>query len=386
MLLVRLGRAVLAMLVCWGLWSTLAAAAPPAVTADAAVLMDAKTGEVLYDKNMHQRRAPASTTKILTAIIALESGRLDEEVTVSPRAAATTGSSMYLFPGQRILLRELVAGLLMKSGNDAAVAIAEHLSGSVDAFVAEMNRRAAALGAFDSHFRNPHGLTKPGHYSSAFDLAWLARYALRNPTFRTIVATREMAVDWLDPKGRERTQQLQNTNRLLWMLEGADGVKTGTTSQAGQCLVASATRGDQQLIAVVLHSDARWYDTAKLLQYGFTNYDLYTYAEEGDVIGPVPVIKGMQPLVDAVVTRPAAVVVAAAAFANTTAVVDLPDKLKAPVYRGQKIGEIVFYVQEKPVKTVDLVAAADVEEKNPLRLFLYHLMLAFRWLAQWGLV
>lgn len=384
---VWLGRVVLAFLVCLGLWEqTAAAMPPPTVTADAAVLMDATTGEVLYDKNMHQRRPPASTTKILTAIIAMESGRLDEEVTVSSQAAATPGSSMRLFAGQRILLRELVAGLLMKSGNDAAVAIAQHLAGSVDAFAALMNQKAAALGALDSHFRNPHGLSQPGHYTSAFDLAWLARWALQNPEFRAIVASKQMTVDWLDTKGHEKTQQLHNTNQLLWSLEGADGVKTGTTSQAGQCLVASATRGDQQLIAVVLHSSARWYDATKLLQYGFANYDLYSYARQGDVLGPVPVDGGIRPLVDAVVADAAAVVVPTQDFAATTAVVDLPDTLKAPLYRGQKIGEIVFYVQEKPVKVVDILAAADVEKRTPLRLLLGHLLWVFRRLAAWGLV
>lgn len=383
---VWLGRIVLALLFCPGLWQQAAAAPPPTVTADAAVLMDATTGEVLYDKNMHQRRPPASTTKILTAIIALESGRLDEEVTVSPQAAATPGSSMYLFTGQRILLRELVAGLLMKSGNDAAVAIAQHLAGSVDAFAALMNQKAAALGALDSHFRNPHGLSAPGHYTSAFDLAWLARWALQNADFRAIVASRQMEVDWLDTRGREKTQQLNNTNQLLWSLEGADGVKTGTTSQAGQCLVASATRGDQQLIAVVLHSRARWFDATKLLQFGFATYDLYTYARQGDCLGPVPVAGGMRSLVDAVVASPAAVVVPAEDFAAATAVVDLPETLKAPLYRGQKIGEIVFYVREKPVRTVDLLSAADVEQKTPLRLLLGHLLQTFRRLAAWGLL
>ncbi|MCE5286252.1 MAG: D-alanyl-D-alanine carboxypeptidase, partial [Pelosinus sp.] len=236
---------------------TSAAAKPPAIDAQAAILLDAKTGQILYNKNMNARLAPASTTKILTAIIAIESGRLDDTVKISARSAGTGGSSMHLYAGQLITLRELVTGLLLRSGNDAAVAIAEYLAGSTDEFVNIMNQKAHLIGAYNSQFKNPNGLSAAGHYSTAFDLACLARYALLDPTFAAIVNTKETTIEWLDRRGHGTDKALRNTNKLLWMLADADGVKTGTTGEAGPCLVSSATRGNQKLIAVVLHDHAR---------------------------------------------------------------------------------------------------------------------------------
>ncbi|MGB9826330.1 MAG: D-alanyl-D-alanine carboxypeptidase family protein, partial [Desulfofundulus sp.] len=209
---------------------------PPRVTADAAVLMDATTGQVLYAKNAHQPRPPASTTKILTALLAIEGGKLDQVVTVSPGAAAVGESSMHLFPGQHLTLEQLLYGALLRSGNDACVAIAEHIAGSEANFVLLMNQKARQLGARDSHFCNPHGLPARGHLSSAYDLALLTRYALKNPTFKSLVSTRYHGFS-TPPWGE---YHLHNTNRLLWSYQGADGVKTGTTSEAGMCLVASA--------------------------------------------------------------------------------------------------------------------------------------------------
>lgn len=368
------------------LTGSIAQAAPPDIKAGAAVLIDAKTGQILYEKNAHTRLAPASTTKILTAIIAIESGRLDEEVKVSARAAGTAGSSMHLQIGQKILLRELVTGLMMRSGNDAAVAIAEYLAGSVEDFVIMMNSKAQSLGAYNSHFRNPHGLTAAGHYSSAFDLAWLARYAMLNPLFADIVSTRETSIDWFDQRGREHDQNLKNTNKLLWMLEEADGVKTGTTGEAGPCLVSSATRDNQKLIAVVLHDHARWYDSMILLKWGFTNFKLFDYAAQGDVVNTIPVEQGLTSEIDAIVADQAALVVDANNYAAVTVEVDLPETIKAPVYQGQKIGEIVFFINEKAVKTVDIVAAQEVEERTPVRIFLNHLTNWFRQLSAWGLL
>ena len=358
----------------------------PEVKARSAILIDAKTGQVIFDKKMHLRSAPASTTKIMTAIIAIESGRLDDTVRVSPKAASTRGSSMYLYPGQSISLRELLTGLLLRSGNDAAVAIAEHLAGSEEAFAELMNKKAFLLGASETSFRNPHGLSRADHYSSAYDLALLARYALANPIFAEIVNTKETSIDWTDRKGRERDVQLRNTNKLLWMLEEADGVKTGTTNEAGPCLVASATRGNHKLIAVVLHDHSRWYDSVMLLKYGFDNYELYDYASKGDVVGTIPVEHGLTESVQALVSEHAALLVSSADFPLVSVEVELPEKIKAPVYRGQKIGEIVFYIGDKAVKTVDILASQDAQEKTVIKTFLAHLLSTFRFLSGWGIL
>jgi serine-type D-Ala-D-Ala carboxypeptidase (penicillin-binding protein 5/6) len=369
------------------LWiSAAASAAVPEVKARGAVLIDAKTGQLLFEKSSRLRSAPASTTKIMTAILAVESGRLDEIVQISGLAAATRGSSMYLYPGQKLPLRELVTGLLLRSGNDAAVAIAEQLAGSVENFVDQMNRKALLIGATDTHFRNPHGLSAAGHHSTAYDLALMARYALANPIFAEIVSTKETNIEWLDRKGRERDVNLRNTNKLLWMLEEADGVKTGTTSEAGPCLVSSATRGNQKLIAVVLHDSARWYDSMRLLKYGFDNYDLYDFAARGDILAGIQVEEGLGDVVDAMVSEPAALVVSAADYSRVTVEVNLPEKIKAPVYQGQILGEIIFFVGDKAVKTVDIVAAEDVNERTMVKIFLQYLVQTFRLLSGWGVL
>ncbi|WP_094603061.1 D-alanyl-D-alanine carboxypeptidase DacB [Sporomusa silvacetica DSM 10669] len=382
----RLLRSATFLVVFWWLTTSMVCSAPPVMSAQGAILMDAKTGQVLYDRNMNKKLAPASTTKIMTAIIAIESGRLDETTRVSAHAAATGGSSLNLYPGQSITLRELVTGLLLRSGNDAAVAIAEHLAGSVDAFVEIMNKKALSIGAIHTQFRNPHGLSAPNHLSTAFDLASIARYALLNPTFSQIVSTKETNIEWLDRKGQNHNRNLRNTNKLLWMLADADGVKTGTTNMAGPCLVSSATRDNQRLIAVVLHDHARWYDSMQLLKYGFEQYDLYEYAEDGAVFSALPIENGLTDMVDALVAGPGSLVVTATDYPAVTVEVDLPEKIKAPVYQGQKIGEIVFYVQDKAVKTVDLVAGSTVEEYTINKILLRHWLSTIQRLSGWGLL
>ena len=358
----------------------------PALKAQAAILMDAKTGDVLYGHQIHKHLAPASTTKIMTAILAIESSRLDEKATVSSKAAGTGGSSMHLFASQNLTLHELVTGLLMRSGNDAAVAISEHLAGSEEAFVAQMNERARSLGAMNTHFRNPHGLSAPGHYSSAFDLAWMTRHALLQPVFSSIVATRETTIDWLDRRGKEKDVHLRNTNKLLWMLEDADGVKTGTTGEAGPCLVSSATRGNQRLIAVVLHDHSRWQDSLALLQYGFSAFDLFEYADAGQFIATVPVEKGTAPAVDVQLAQHAALAVKPDEYSQVTVELDLPEKIKAPVYEGQKIGEVVFFIGDKGAKTVDIVASKSVTEATLTGSFFDGLLNLFRLGERWGLL
>lgn len=377
-------KTVLLLLLLLGLPALAACNPPPKMEAQAAVLLDMKTGQILFEKNCHVRNAPASTTKVLTAIIAIESGRMDEEVKVSPRAAATAGSSMHLSAGQRISMRELVVGLLLRSGNDAAVAIAEHLAGSVESFVALMNEKAQLLDAVNSHFVNPHGLSAAGHYSTAYDLALITKYALSNPFFSSIVNTKETNIEWLDRKGKEHDQTLRNTNKLLWMLEEADGVKTGTTNQAGPCLISSATRGNQKLIAVVLHDHSRWYDSMQLLKYGFDAFELYEYANKGDVISPIPIEGGTGPLIDAVVSAPATLVVPTADYQWITVSVHLPETIKAPVYQGQKIGEIVFFVRQQAVKTVDITAGQTIDERTNSKILLHYLLRTFRLLSSWG--
>jgi serine-type D-Ala-D-Ala carboxypeptidase (penicillin-binding protein 5/6) len=350
-------------------------AAPP-VSAGGAVLMDWTTGRILYGRNAFQPRDPASTTKILTALIALEKGRLDDKVTVSKRAAYTPGSSMYIKPGEVYSLHDLLHGLLLRSGNDAAAAIAEHIAGSVEKFAVLMNARSKQIGTTVSRWVNPHGLTAPGHVSSAYDLALITREALKNPTFQKIVSTRETPLKF---EYLERDVVLHNTNRLLSGFPGADGVKTGTTAAAGACLVASATREQHKLIAVVLHAGNRWRDSGELLNWGFTNFRLATLGAAGEVVVEAPVRGGRDLAVPlALADQMAAVVPRTGAVPKLELQVE--SQLAAPIKKGQALGRAHFHEDGKLLGETLLVAAADVPKAT---LFDY-LMRLLSPLVRWG--
>ena len=243
------------------------------VGAASAILMETATGEVLYAKDARTRRPPASTTKIMTALVILERGRLQERARVSAEAARVGGARMGLRRGQRVALEDLLPAILLRSANDAALAAAEQIGRTVDGFVDRMNAKAEVLGMRDTHFMNPHGLDHPLHYSSAYDLALLARYAMTNPTFARLVREREarVKVEGRTRRGRAgvRFVALRTHNKLLGAYEGADGVKTGYTEQAGPSLVASAHRQGKGLIAVLLNDRDRWQDAANLFEHGF---------------------------------------------------------------------------------------------------------------------
>ena len=359
------------------------------INAAGAILIDAKTGQVLYEKNSNKQLAPASTTKIMTAILAIESNRLDEKTTISKNAASVQGSTMHLQEGQLISLRELVTGLMMRSGNDAAIAIAEFLSGSVDKFIVEMNKKAREIGAIHTKFQNPHGLPTKDHYSTAYDLAWIARYAMNNPTFAEIVSTRNTSIDWEDSAGNEHEQNLKNTNKLLWMLDEADGIKTGTTNEAGPCLVSSATKDDQRLIAVTLNDKNRWEDSQKLLNWGFETFDLYEYPIEEELsneINRIAVEYGIDTTVKLETSEEPFVVIPKGKRENLIVKTNVPKKINAPVYQGQKIGEVHFIMNDKTLRTIDLVAANNVEEKTLANFLLNYLTTIFKLFSSWGIV
>lgn len=282
---------ILVVIFFFGITSEAPAAEITGISADAAILMDARTGQVLFAKEPFKKRPPASTTKVLTALTAIETGSLNDMVKVSERAAGTEGSSIYLSEGETLTLSDLLYGALMKSGNDACVAIAEHIAGSVDRFARLMNIRALAMGTLNTHFTNPHGLPDEEHYTCAYDLAVIARHALENKKFSEIVETRDKVIDW---PGQEWDRKLHNTNRLLWSYLWADGVKTGTTDAAGKCLIASASKDNRRLIAVVPHSGDRWGDCIRLFEYGFNQYEYSQVAVAGEQYRMLQVQNGVQ--------------------------------------------------------------------------------------------
>ncbi|MFZ5645159.1 MAG: D-alanyl-D-alanine carboxypeptidase family protein [Bacillota bacterium] len=336
-----------------------------AVSSDAAILMDADTGQVLYAKNPHQKRPIASTTKIMTALVAIECGNLKDVVNVSPRAAAINESTIYLEPGEKLTLEELLYGALLRSGNDACVAIAEHVAGREDTFVGWMNFKAAKLGLKNTLFKNTNGLPNSDHLSTTYDLAVITRSALKNPVFNKVISTKSHVI-----RGPVGPRHLSNTNKMLWSYEGADGVKTGTTNAAGKCLVSSASRGSRRLIAVVLHSDNRWADSIRLLDYGFNGFESRIVAQKGDELAFVNVAEGVREKVPVGCSGDIVVTVPLYSGDPVEKIIKKEDKIAAPVLTGQVVGELLVLVDGVAVVQSNLVANGNVE-KLPLHRLVY---------------
>ncbi|RDI41286.1 D-alanyl-D-alanine carboxypeptidase [Falsibacillus pallidus] len=265
-----------------GFMPSLAKASGFSVSARGAVLIDQDTGRILYEKNANQKMRIASITKIMTAILAIESGEMNQDVKVSKKAVYTEGSSLYLKEGEKVKLEDLVYGLMLRSGNDAAVAIAEHVGGSLDGFVYLMNKKAEEIGMKNTHFANPHGLDDhENHYSTAYDMAILMKYAMHNPEFKKISGTKVYHAD--DPDSEwERTWR--NKNRLLTeKYEYCTGGKTGFTKRAKRTLVTTAAKDGQHLIAVTLNAPDDWNDHITMYNYGFSHYDQMLVLEKGTI-------------------------------------------------------------------------------------------------------
>lgn len=254
-----------------------------AISAQKAILVDGVTGRVLYDKNADDRSLIASTTKIMTAFIVCQQCNVLDRVRIPAEAVGVEGSSMYLKEGEVLTVQELLYGLMLHSGNDAAVALAIYCGGTVEGFAQLMNDKAHALGLEDTHFANPNGLDAPDHYSTARDLAVLARYAMEDPIFSQTVSTKQI-------KCGER--YLTNHNKLLWQVEGAEGIKTGYTKAAGRILVSSARRNDRRLICVTINAPDDWRDHAQLLNEGFDAYAVQRIVSAGELLGTTEVAGG----------------------------------------------------------------------------------------------
>ncbi|RCX17174.1 D-alanyl-D-alanine carboxypeptidase (penicillin-binding protein 5/6) [Anaerobacterium chartisolvens] len=331
---------------------------PPRVDALSAIVLDMKSGRVLYEKNSYTKRAMASTTKIMTAIVAIENGSLDDKVAVSKRAAAIHGSTIHLSEGEKLPLRELLYGLLLNSGNDAAIAVAEHIGGSVENFCEMMNEKAEILGARNTCFKSPHGLDSPEHYSTAYDMAIITRYALENPVFSKIVGTKKAEITG---------HSLYNTNELLGFLPGVDGVKTGYTGQAGRCLVASATRDGRRIISVVLGCNtrtARAQSSQNMLEYAFTNYKPYRLLEYEEKITDILVIKGVKSYVSIRAVDEIAYPLTQSEKDRLVREVDLPESFRAPVMKDIEVGSIRYLLDEKVIGESSLKTGSDIRKKG----------------------
>ena len=321
-------------------------------SAASAILMDADSGRVLYERNAGQKMLIASTTKILTALVAIRHGDLNASVKVSREAAYTEGSSMYLKEGETLTLETLLYGVLLCSGNDAAVAVAQHVGGSVKGFVALMNEKARELGMEHSSFANPNGLDDEQHYSTARDMAKLARAALENETLMRIASTRSVTIG-----GRTMT----NHNKLLHYVDGCLGLKTGYTKAAGRTLVSCAEKNGQRLIAVTLQDGNDWADHQALYEYGFSAYPARTCAVRGQALTQASVSGGVSPTVPLIAG--AGFCYPAAETERLTTRICLDEPLRAPVSAGKTVGAAVFCLNGTEIGRVPLVAGRTMMPK-----------------------
>lgn len=323
-----------------------------AVSARSAVLMDAQTGRVLFEKDADRKSLIASTTKIMTALVVCEQCNVLDRMRIPKEAVGIEGSSMYLQEGEVLTVQELLYGLMLHSGNDAAVALAVYCGGTVEGFVEMMNDKARYLGLSDTHFANPNGLDHPDHYSTARDLAVLAAYAMENCVFARTVSTKTLTVG---------QRYMKNHNKLLWMVDGADGVKTGFTRAAGRVLVSSATRDGRRLVAVTIHAPNDWQDHQKLLEDGFEKYKTRQLIASGQQIGCRFVLDGAEKSVP---------ILAAGDFfypmmegEQATVVLSQPEFSYAPVTAGAEAGFAYICIGGKSVGKVPVIYGQTVESK-----------------------
>lgn len=326
-----------------------------AISARNAIVVDAQTGEVLFEKNADRRGLIASTTKIMTALLVCEQCNILDRMKIPKEAVGIEGSSMYLKEGEVLTLQELLYGLMLHSGNDAALALAIYCGGTVEGFVQMMNDKAHRLGLENTHFENPNGLDGSYHYSTARDLAALAVYAMENPIFSKIVSTKSVKIG-------ERC--LTNHNKLLWQVDGADGVKTGYTRAAGRILVSSATRNGRRLIAVTMDAPSDWTDHAALLNEGFSRFVCREVLSDGDCLGMVSVIGGQTGQVPLITCDSFSYPLAEGE--KITVLLPKIGFVYAPVAYGQDAGYALLRLGDKTIGRIRIIYGETVElEQEP---------------------
>lgn len=329
------------------------------ISAEAALVLDWNSGRILYARNPHLPLPMASTTKIMTALLALEKGSLQDIVITSARAAETGGSSIWLEEGEKKTLEELLYGLMLRSGNDAAVAIAEHISGSVDSFAKLMTRRAKELGAQNTVFQNPHGLHHPEHYTTAYDLVLFSAQAMGLENFRRIIAAPSILISW---PGHPWDRCLYNQNKLLDIYPGAEGIKTGWTTPAGRCFIGAARQGNRRLISVVLDAPQMWEDTVSLLDFGFQNFNYTCLIHQGQYLKSAAVIKSTSEKVKVTAADNFYYPLKKNEEKWITYRYLLKEPYKAPLKQGEKIGKVEINLEKEIIGVVDLLAGQDIEK------------------------
>ncbi|WP_250815081.1 D-alanyl-D-alanine carboxypeptidase family protein [Clostridium swellfunianum] len=335
-------------------------AAEPYIDARTAVAIDAKSKVVLYEKNAHMLVPMASTTKIMTALVALNYGDLDRKIEISAKAASIRGSTVGYKKGEKVPLKELIYGLMLRSGNDAAIAIAEGLAGSVDEFVRLMNEYANQIGVYNTHFESPHGLDSQNHYSTAYDLAVITAKARENQLFNEIVKSKDV-----DGNEEGFTRSFHNINKILSMLENSTGVKTGYTGQAGKCLVTSVTIKDHDVIIVVLNSPGRWKETEKINDYVVKNYEYKKFFSKGDVVSEVPVDNEKEKL--QLLAEEDIIIPVKQGLDYEVKVIKPNYEITGPIKKDFKLGNVDIYTEGKKIYSKPLIADRNINKKGILR-------------------
>ena len=322
-----------------------------AVSAEKAILLDGTTGRIFFEKNIDEQSLIASTTKIMTALVICEQCNVLDRMRIPREAVGIEGSSMYLQEGEVLTIQELLYGLMLHSGNDAAVALAIYCGGTVEGFVELMNDKAHTLGLSGTHFANPNGLDAPGHYATARDLAVLAAHAMENPIFSQTVSTKSVKIG---------QRYLTNHNKLLWRVEGADGVKTGYTRAAGRILVSSASRSGRRLICVTINAPDDWNDHSTLLERGFSEFQVRQPVTKGQVMGTVEIAGGQRGRVKLLAAEDFQY--ALAEHEKITTEITGPGFVYAPVVMGAEAGFAHLCVDGKSVGKIPLIYGETIEQ------------------------
>lgn len=343
---------------------------PFEIKAKSAILIDAGTGKILYEKNSHEQLRPASITKIMVLLLAMESIdsgkiKLNDEVLVSENASGMGGSQVFLEAGELITIESLLRAIAVRSGNDAALALGEHIAGTEEIFIKMMNDKAKELGMKNTHFVNCTGLDDDNHYSSAYDITIMSRELLKHPKIHNWLSLYMTSI--MVGKDKDVQQNLVNTNKLVRFYNGANGIKTGYTSKSGHCLSASATRGNLTLISVVLgceSSSIRFNESRKLLDYGFANYDSIPIYKKGDIITNLPVNKGKVVNANIIIEDDLKILVKKGTENKVEKEIKLPKYIDSPMKKNDKIGEIIVKIDGIKVGRVNLILQNDIEKAN----------------------
>lgn len=344
----------------------------PSSNAKSLLLMEAASGKILYESNSHESLPPASVTKIMTMLLICEAIErneiaLDTQITASERAKSMGGSTIFLDTNEVMSLDDLLKGISVASANDACVAVAEHMCGSVESFVERMNQRAKELGMKDSNFVNCNGLDVENHHTSAYDIAVMSRELLKHKMIEKYTTI------WMDTL-RGGKFQLANTNKLIRFYKGANGLKTGSTDDAGCCISATAKRDGMQLIAVVMGaqtSKERFNAASELLNYGFSNFTVSSFGEKGAEVCEVPVLHGKANNILAITKADTSVVIERQNKENIKTHINLPKTIKAPVKKGDVIGEMIITLNGETLSKTDLISDRSVKKKNAGDYFIY---------------